>query len=58
LWLGKGNGRVQDFWFAILAATALKRFLQVEERERAASVTPTNPKPDGEEPQGDEGWGR
>ena len=33
-----------------LAATALKRFLQVEERERAGPVTPTNPESDDEEP--------
>jgi hypothetical protein len=26
LWLGEGNGRVQDFWVATLAATTLKRF--------------------------------
>ena len=58
LWLGEGNDRVQDFWVATLAATTLKRFLQVEERERAATDTPTNTKSDGEEPQEVEGWGR
>jgi hypothetical protein len=58
LWLGEGNGRVQDFWVATLATTTLKMFLQVEEREHAAPDTSTNAKSDGEEPQGVEGWGR
>ena len=58
MWLGEGNDRVQDFWVATLAATTLKRFLQVEERECAATDTPTNTKSDGEEPQEVEGWGR
>jgi hypothetical protein len=52
LWLGKFA------WVATLAVTTLKRFLQVEERELAATDTPTNTKSDGEEPQEVEGWGR
>ena len=45
--MGEGNDRFQDFWVAALAASALKRFLQVEERERAGPVTPANPESDG-----------
>jgi len=47
----------RTFWVETLAVPTLKRFLQVEERKRAALGTPSNPKPDGEGPQGTEGWG-
>jgi hypothetical protein len=57
LWLGEGNARFQDVWVEILAVPTQKRFFQVEERKRATPGTPSNLEPDGEGPQGTEGWG-
>ncbi len=57
MWLGGCNARFQDFWVETLVVSTLKRFLKAEERKRAAIGTPSNPKPDGEGPQGTEGWG-